>query len=230
MTLPSISVLMPVCAWPEPSNLERGTAHPELIRALDSVVEGLATSDPNDQVPKVELLVGVDGRAERVIDAVVEWALNATITVRLEAFEKSSEVTFGNRQRNRFLDMGAPQGDLIVWQDQDDRFFRGALTRASKIAAQHPGLPLIFRMQAMHWDPPDFLWKKRGWVERNHIGGHMLVSPNEPAMLGRWLPETSYAADFDFIKATLDNFSASGREAFWSEEFISMLRPHVMGI
>lgn len=222
---PDISVLIPVCAWPDPNNMD-GEPHPQLPAALASILQGLA-GHPD---VSVELLVGVDGQAHKVAELVRQWAAqNPSISTRVEHFEKSDVNTWGNRQRNGMLDRG-PRGRLIVWQDQDDRFFPEALGMVARTARDAPGCPLVFKMWLCHWDPPMTLWQTKGRVEHAQIGGHMLVVPNEPALIGRWLPETEYAADFNFIRATLDNFSAAGREAYWSEGSISMLRPHAMGI
>ncbi len=234
---PDISVLMPVCAWPDPNDMN-GEPHPQLIRALDSIVEGSIPEVPSELSPGVEIFVGIDGEASKLSEFIYDW-WNSTVrkvgtrhlNIVVSTFTKAAEITWGNRQRNEMLDL-QPSGRLIVWQDQDDRFFRGALSRIVKEAGLHPGQPLICKMQmCQRTDPSSMvLWQTKGRVERDHIGGHMLVVPNEPGLIGRWEPETSYSADFDFIKTTLDRFSAAGHEAFWSEEFISMLRPHVMGI
>jgi len=224
-----VSVIMPVCAWPTPADVS-GAPHPQLLRALNSVV---AATEPYHSLRGVscELLVGVDGHVPRVVEAVSAWAAaHPQVRTRVECFERSATVTFGNRQRNRFLDQG-PAGRLIVWQDQDDQFYPYALTRAVARAEASPGHPLIFKMRLYH-NPraPTVLWQTKGRVECGHIGGHMLVAPNEPGLLGRWELETLYEADFAYISQTLERFRAAGREAVWCDEFISMLRPAASGL
>jgi len=222
-----ISVVMPVCSWPDPAD-ENGAAHPQLRRALDSIVEAVA----GDKPPTVELIIGVDGHRPRVTDLIYDWMTeHPQILTTIFECEKSPVCTWGNTQRNTILDTRWAIGRLIVWQDQDDRFFPRALSRVVAEANEHPGQPLIFKMQVCadrNNSDPFILWKDKGRVERNHIGGHMLVVPNVPDLIGRWQPVDSYAADFDFIKSTLDKFLADGRPAHWSEEYISLLRPHVM--
>lgn len=222
-----ISIVMPVCPWPDPNDPD-GAPHPHLWKSLSSVVTGLGKL-PHQAV---EIVVGTDGPCSRVEELVYEWMVaNPTVQVSILRCEKAPFCTWGNRQRNTVLDSGLATGQLIVWQDQDDAFFPGALERVVRAAVANPGHPLIFKMQVCadrHDSPPFILWKERGRVERNHIGGHQLVAPNVPALLGRWEPETSYAADFDFIESTLKKFAAAGQEPVWSEEFISMLRPYAM--
>lgn len=224
MAAPDVTVIMPVCAWPDANDMS-GAPHPQLRAALDSV----SAAAPG---VRVELLVGVDGPASRVTDAALAWSRTAPehVDTRVVAFEKQPACTFGNHQRNRLL--GTATGRLIAWQDQDDQFFPGALTGVVSLARQHPGKPLIFKMQVCsdrNGSPPRVLWEERGRVERHRIGGHMLVVPNEPALLGRWEPETMYSADFDFISETLKRFASVGHEPVWSDMFISNLRPHTMG-
>lgn len=222
-----VSIIIPVCAWPD-ANDPNGAPHPYLWKAMSSVVSGLGALDPS----AVEIIIATDGPCRRVEDMVYGWmAANPSILTTIIRCEKAPVCTWGNRQRNTVLDTGFAAGKLIVWQDQDDAFFPGALERVVRVARAEPGRPLIFKMQVCadrHDSLPFILWKEKGRVERNHIGGHQLVVPNEPELLGRWLPEESYAADFDFIDSTLKRFAAAGLEPVWSEEFISMLRPYAM--
>jgi len=218
------SVIMPVCAWPDPANTD-GDVHPELLRALDSV-EAAIRPYYGAPSPSVELLVGVDGYAHRVMEAVRSWAAHhPSVTTVMQAFERSERVTYGNRQRNRFLDQG-PTGRLVMWQDQDDRFFPFALTRVMTVANQFPGDALMFKMKKYgSGNEPVVLWETEGRLQRGHVGGHMLATPNEPELLGRWEPETEYTADYEFIAQTVDKCLAAGRQVVWRDEFISMLRP-----
>jgi len=220
--VPDVTVIMPACAWPEPADMT-GEPHPQLLAALDSVVA--ATKTPT----RVELLVGIDGIATKVIDAVWEWRnKNTSVETRIFPFEKLPYKTFGNYQRNRLLDLRMATGRCISWQDQDDRYCPGALDAVVALAQKHPASPLIFRMRMLYTYPPRLLWQDRGRIQIEHIGGHMLVTPNEEELLARWEPETHYAADWSFISNTLHRFADAGRQPVWSETFISNLRPHVL--
>jgi hypothetical protein len=226
---PDVTVIMPVCSWPDPDDV-LGDPHPHLKDSLRSVTAALHA--PGLPRPNVELLLGVDGARPKVIDALYDWmAEEPEVAARIYQCDKAPVQTWGNRQRNILLNLMAPTGRLIVWQDQDDSFFEGALARVVSVASKSPGHPVIFRMQVCadkNGTAPFVLWKEKGRIERNHIGGHMLVVPNDPHLIGRWLPEDSYAADFDFVESTIQAFAASGREPHWSEEFISILRPYAM--
>lgn len=217
-----MSVIMPVCAWPDPGD-DGGAPHPFLLRSLESAMTSVTPS-------ALQLVVLVDGNAMRVHDAVARWLDDTHVEYVLRCCERRPG-TWGNRQRNHALDHQLATRSLIAWQDQDDAFFPGALTHVLDEARAHPGQPLIFRMQVCadrFGSLPFVLWRERGRVERNHIGGHMLVAPNVPRLLGRWEPETSYSADFDFIDSTLKKFAADGIHPHWSEHFISNLRPDAM--
>jgi hypothetical protein len=220
-----ISVIMPVCAWPNPADPD-GDPHPELLKALSSLVT------PELPAGAIELLIGTDGPCPKVCNAIHGWmTTHPEISTTIVECAKSSACTWGNRQRNVILDGRLAHGDLIVWQDQDDSFFPGALAGVTKVAAAFPGRPLIFKMQVCadrNGSMPFVLWNEKGRVERDHIGGHMLVVPNDPALLGRWEPEESYSSDFDFIESTLRKFAAEGLDPYWSELYISLLRPAAM--
>jgi hypothetical protein len=197
----------------------------------------------------VEVLIGVDGQASEEIgdDAakdVIRWAMcnhfdkmdylnpdygNALrfshasgVVIYLYRFPFSGK--WGNTQRNKLL--AAAHGDLICFMDQDDCFFPRALEGVARITQENADKPVIFKMEHPKKDEPSqIFWVERGLVAEGHIGGHMLVVPNKPELLGRWEPEERYAADFNFIDQTLVNFKQAGHEAVWSEEFIAKLRP-----
>lgn len=199
--------------------------HPLLERSLDSVVAATVGNADRARV-RAELLVGVDGPALRVRDHVASWTrAHPDVDTRIECFEKSSQTTYGNRQRNAFLDQG-PRGRLIAWQDQDDCFYPYALARVCELAKKCPGQPMIFKMCVYKDDGSKvLLWRTRGQIDLGYVGGHMLVVPNEPRLLARWTPETSYAADFTFIEETLKRFAAEGRQPVWFADVISRVRP-----
>ncbi len=217
MPRPDVTVVLPACAWPDPADLT-GAPHPHLERALDSVAASAAEL-------QVELLVGVDGRALRVIEAVERWRAPARVDLRVFVVEKAPAPTWGNRQRNLVLDEQLATGRFIAWQDQDDVFVPGALERVVCAADATPGALLLCRMRVHHWNKhPVTLWRERV-IARGAVGGHMIVAPNEPALLGRWAPETEYTADFEFIRETAARFERAGRELVWLDELVSELRP-----
>lgn len=125
---------------------------------------------------------------------------------------------WGNPARNHVLDSRVATGDLIVWQDDDDVFVPGAFDVIRQCAEANPDVPLIFRFVT-----PDgrVLWRDKGRIERGHIGGHNLVTPNIPDKLGRW--GVGYAGDFAFIASTLENFEPD--TPVWNEDVIAVCRP-----
>lgn len=223
-----ISVVMPACPWPDPKD-PNGDPHPYLPRAIASCVETL------EQVA-VELLIGIDGRAAKLAELASCYCLleRAKRKGRLYDGQFSFEVRmfpfagrWGNNIRNTLLQQAS--GDLIAFMDHDDCFYPHALDRIARIGAEHP-VPLIFKMSVYTRcgngsREPAVLWREKGRVERKHIGGHQLVVPNMPHLLGRWQPEEQYTADFDWIQTTLARFHEAGLEPLWSEEFIAKVRP-----
>lgn len=65
--VPDISVVMALCAWPDPSDME-GEPHAHLERALDSVIEAMQPTRRRVHVPTVEVIAAVDGAARRFYD------------------------------------------------------------------------------------------------------------------------------------------------------------------
>jgi len=133
--------------------------------------------------------------------------------------EYGPEHNWGNPQRNYALRFA--RGDYLVWMDEDDIFMPGIFRTIRQVGSESPGRPMIFRFIL-----PDrrVLWQQRGQIERGGIGGHQLVAPNVPRMVGRW--GSTYEGDFDFIRSTL-NCYPSDDVCLWREEIIAACRPHL---
>lgn len=215
MPQPDLSVVLPTC--PVDPRDRDGLPHPDLFRALASCVQGLA----------VELVVGVDGGAPKVVDAVDAWAEHAPPGVRVVRFvtRPTEAVTWGNAVRNYALEERLATGRYIAWQDHDDAFVPGALAQVVAELDATDSRPGLFRMRVHHWTKRPVVLPIQRTIARGSVGGHMLVTPNEPELLGRWAPETEYTADFEYVRETTDRFAAAGRPVFWSSTVISDLRP-----
>jgi hypothetical protein len=217
-----ISVIMPVCAYPKPAD-PSGGPHPYLTHALDSVLRA-AHED-------VEILIGIDGERPRVRDAVEAWRdAHRRVRLHVEAFPFRRPCRYGNTQRNAL--MAKATGEYLHFNDHDDHYVEGALARVAAVARRHPGRPIVGKMRVFCWgnqtrrlDPPVCLWSTRGCVKRGQIGGHMLVAPNRQHLLGRFAPEESYTADFEYVQRTLRAFRANGLPEVWIEDVIAECRP-----
>lgn len=216
-----ISVVMPVCACPDPQDFSGGP-HPHFFKALDSIV--------NAGHDDVEILMGADGNLPRVRESLAAWSSSRGGRHPAIAYhEYSFSGRWGNLQRNLLLQEAT--GDMVCFQDQDDEFFPNALAEVNQIAGEHPGRPLIFRMAAYQSGTfgarqrePSVLWQVEGCLELGQIGGHMIVVPNVKHLLGQW-KEDAYAGDWFFINDTLQRFAAESISPCWRGEFISILRP-----
>jgi hypothetical protein len=217
-----ISVIMPVCAYPRPEE-KLGRPHPQLRRALDSILVG--------GHPDFEILVGIDGERPRIRAALASWQrAHPEVRMLVRAFPFRVPRRYGNTQRNELIPLAS--GDYLHFNDHDDRYVEGALGRIAEVARRHPGRPIVGRMRIWCWgrekrllDPPDYLWKTKGRVEKGHVGGHMLVAPNRPDLLGRFVPEHTYEADFTFVSQTLEAFRRVGLGEIWVEDFFAECRP-----
>jgi hypothetical protein len=214
-----ISVVMPVCAYPDPGNFEGG-AHPHLRASLDSIVNGGHRD--------IEILIGGDGTLPKVSALIEAWGKSRNLdAAKLRYVEYSFSGRWGNPQRNKLLQMAS--GDVVCFQDQDDVFFPNALADVARVFEQNPLQPAIFRMAGYSaYDKclrePWIIWQKEGILGKGQIGGHMLVIPNNKPLLGKWNEEV-YEGDWHFINETLQNYAAKGIAPNWRGEFISIIRP-----
>jgi hypothetical protein len=86
-------------------------------------------------------------------------------------------------------------------------------------AEQHPGKPLLFRFKSYLGT---VFWEEAGKFERDHIGGHCLVLPNEPGKKGGFGCE--YNGDFDWLESAVESFGGP-KEAVWINEIVAVARP-----
>lgn len=215
-----ITVVLPACAWPDPSDMSNGP-RPTLLRVLDSVVLGAEATGAFAAV-RPEILVGVDGYAQKVIATVEEWGTaHPGVALKVHWFERPPWPSWGHRQRNAMLDARMPSSPLIAYQDDDDAFYPGALAMAVARAREHPGRPLMFRMRLHRPGLPPVLWRTKGAISLGHVAAQMLVTPNEPELLGRWEPATAYDADFAFVSQTVGRFEFADRPLVWLDDFIT---------
>jgi glycosyltransferase involved in cell wall biosynthesis len=123
---------------------------------------------------------------------------------------------FGHSQLN--YGIARARGEWIHCNDDDDVWLPGALDVMRAGALTAGGAPLLFRF--VSYVGGMIIWAQRGRLERNWIGGHCLVAPNDQDKLGKWAPD--YTGDFDYIEQTVQKHSG---QAIWREEIICKARP-----
>lgn len=90
-------------------------------------------------------------------------------------------------------------GDYLVFIDDDDRFTPGAFSAIrAAIAQQSEPRVLMFKF---HCRRLGRTLPERYEIAESAIGGHCIVPPNIPDMLGMW--GEHYGGDFAFIESTL---------------------------
>lgn len=179
-----------------------------LTRCLSSLAGQL---DPSDEV----IVVGDvhDGPLPKV-EAWVESYGSRFRYLSLDA----GHHCFGHHQ----LDYGIShaKGDYIHCNDDDDVWTPDAVALMRRSVTVYPEkYALLFRFHS--YFGLDF-WDFAGNMERNHIGGHCLVTPNVPDKIGSWTCD--YTGDFDYVSSTVENFGGV-EKAIWINEFVARARP-----
>lgn len=204
----SITAIVPTIA----RDIERLT---KLRRSLSSALVQLGEGDE---------LICVGDTREGALDEVHELCmrLNAEApngaTVRYLSHD-GERPSFGHDQINAAMAVAA--GDYLTFNDDDDIWCPGAFDAMREQAATlpHPA-PLLFRFLSYHG--PVF-WIGPGLLGQGLIGGHCIVTPNLPSLLGEWGPH--YEGDYSFIRETLDLWAKVGVSPVWVDRLIARARP-----
>jgi glycosyltransferase involved in cell wall biosynthesis len=122
----------------------------------------------------------------------------------------NDDAPWGHKARNRSMELA--RGDGILFIDDDDMYFAGALDIVRGALEIVPDRPHIFRML---YNDGRQIWQRAGLVCGN-VSTQMFVVPNIKDKLGRW--GDRYEGDFDFIKSTCDLMG----QPLWHEEVIAM--------
>ena len=111
-------------------------------------------------------------------------------------------------------------GDYIHLNDDDRVWADNAVDLMSGGTRIWPNRVLLFRFQSYYGR--QVYWVKAGHFQRDWIGGHCLVTPNDQAKLGRFTCE--YNGDFDYIEQTVNAFGGPS-EAIWISDIVAIARP-----
>jgi hypothetical protein len=150
-------------------------------------------------------------------------SLAATVDSAAEQLEPGDELLvrcsnddeFGHRTRQSLMDEA--RGSHLVFMDDDDQFARGAFTTMRRVAREHPGRIVIFRMRYLDGR---VIWTDPVLRGRN-VSMQMFVVPNVPGKLGRWEnPDYPRMADWSFIEETV---TLQGKPIF-REEIVAHIR------
>lgn len=136
--------------------------------------------------------------------------------------------SYGHEQINAA--MAVARGEYLVFSDDDDVWAAGAFQAIRDAADELTSpKPLLFRFKSYHG--PTF-WLAPGVLGKSLIGGHCIVAPNLPSLLGHWGapqgyegPLPYYEGDWTFIATTLALWASVGVEPVWCDRLIAIARP-----
>lgn len=149
------------------------------------------------------------------LDAVRDWVLQQPQWRWVE--HDAGRAAWGHPQIN--YGMTVARGDYLLFQDDDDIYAPGALVNVHRAIRRAPLAPHLFRFKAARYGGQP-IWQQKGVVAVGMIGGHCIVTPNDPARTGRWTDR--YEGDFDFIEETLRLWEPIA--PVWREEVIVLAR------
>lgn len=206
--MPSISAIIPTCA----ADIDRlSLLRRSILSALHQLCEGdeiLVAADTTDSpLDDVRELCGRLGQ-EAPEGACVRFVPHTP-----------GHHDYGHAQINHA--MSKARGEYITFNDDDDVFAAGAFGAIRDTAAQLPRpTPMLFRFRSYHG--PTY-WLAPGLLGQGLIGGHCIVTPNLPSLLGQW--SERYEGDWDFIESTLRLWAAVGVGPVWVDRLIAIARP-----
>lgn len=128
---------------------------------------------------------------------------------------------WGHPQRN--FGATVATGRWLAWMADDDIYTPGAFDMIARAVEREEQsgdpCPLLFRVK-MNQYGGRLIWGAPGHIAIGNVDAECIVTPNDPAKLGRWAME--YTGDHDFIRDTVENY---GR-CRWVDPVIAIARPN----
>lgn len=124
---------------------------------------------------------------------------------------------WGHCQINKGLELAS--GDYIHMNDDDDVWTPNALYSIRQGIKAFAGKVLLYRFESYYGR--QVYWLQPGLMQRDYIGGHCLVFPNDE-LKGKLGCE--YNGDYDVIEQTVNNHGGPG-EAAWITDLVAIARP-----
>lgn len=127
--------------------------------------------------------------------------------------------TWGHAEMNIGLDLA--RNSFVMGDDDDDIAPPNALAdiRAAIADLTEPR-PLLFQFMAP-WR--ELVWQRAGDFAETLVGGHCLVAPNLPGMVGRFTGR--YSGDFDWLRDTIERWPNGVQDVVWVPKIIAWTRP-----
>lgn len=209
MKKPMITVILPVIDVP----IGSGKPHCFLKQSIQSVLDG--------EYENFELLVGCDSHVEAIQDLVNDFKDKRLVYV---PFERTR--SWGNHQCHRLLKEWA-RGDLLMWLNHDDRYYKGALRMAAEESECFPERPIFFRAR-IACNVIVWMDTSRPVETSTHVQVHVLATATPIRPWTPPYPDTRKRmdrADMKWVQQVYDTFTERGTPPVWSKDLILDVRP-----
>lgn len=124
---------------------------------------------------------------------------------------------WGHTERNWAMQYA--KGDYIAHLDDDDTYVVGHREIMARAIRQHPGQPLVFRMQ---YPNGQILWRSKT-IECGNVGTPMPLLPNGP-IRGEFGPFNG--GDLFYLESYAIGHNIAAEHLVWCEDVTVLIRPH----
>ncbi len=172
-----------------------------LFRTLESIRNAGATQDDL-------ITIATDGLIPHV-QTITQHFKELRTRIVVTPYERA----FGHGPRNHALHKEPDYSCSWLWYvDDDDLVLPWSFPKIKTVIAEANDLvPLLAKFRTGN----SIVWSDKV-VGRARVGGHCLIHPNVPGMIGTW-DASRYDGDFDFIESTLAHYPEG---PVWREEIL----------
>lgn len=173
-------------------------------------------------IPSISFIVPTVGRPslQATLRSIEAWDEDEVLAVKLDPPGNN----WGNAERQRGQDLATC--DYVAFIDDDDTYVPGHRAIMAAAIEEHPGKPLIFRIEYPNgtrlWRPSNRLGRPPR-IKNGNISSQMFVFPNDKVKLSKWRQTRGWKARAgDFYWIAESGWGNRGNY-IWREEVICLM-------